>query len=104
VIHHGKKRDLERAIAELKRVKAISGEAIISLPGMKNAPAPHQAEWVEEQTAILPSGLEVGIPHHFIKEEDIGRLFRAFRNVSAERVVLPMPAGLEPLHSMHENE
>lgn len=104
VVHHGRRRDLERAIAEIKRVKAISGTALISLPGFRNAPAPHQAEWIEDQTVILHSGLEAGIPHHFIKEEDIGKLFRTFKNIEAERVVLPMPAGKQPLHSMHENE
>ncbi|MCB1216172.1 class I SAM-dependent methyltransferase [bacterium] len=104
VIHHGKRRDLERAIAEIKRIKAISGDVLVSLPGMRNAPAEHQADWIEEQTVVLRNGLEVGIPHHFIKEEDIGKLFRTFRKISAERVVLPMPPGVEPLHSMHENE
>lgn len=103
-IHHGRLKDLMRSIAEIKRVKAISGEALLSLPGMRNAPAQDQAEWIEEQTVILPSGLEVGIPHHFIREEEIGNLFRAFRNVAAERVVLPMPPGVEPLHKEHENE
>ena len=104
VIHHGKKRDLERAIAEIKRIKAISGTALICLPGIRKAPAEHQADFIDEQTVVLRSGLEVGIPHHFIKESDIGTLFRAFKNISADKVVLPMPAGMEPLHSMHENE
>jgi SAM-dependent methyltransferase len=104
VIHHGRSKDLKRSIAEIKRVKAISGEALLSLPGLRNAPAQDQAEWIEDQTVILPNGLEVGIPHHFIREEEIGNLFRAFRNVAAERVVLPMPPGKKPLHKGHENE
>ena len=104
VIHHGKKRDLERAIAEIKRIKAISGQALISLPGMRNAPTEHQADWIEKQTCILRNGLEVGIPHHFVTEEDIPVLFRTFKTVDVNRVVVPMPAGVKPLHSMHENE
>ena len=104
VIHHGKSRDLYRAIAEIKRIKAISGEALISIPGLRNAPTREQADWVEDQTVILRNGLEVGIPHHFIREEEIGHLFRAFRNIAAERVVLPMPPGMERLHKDHENE
>ena len=65
VIHHGRMREFKRALQEIKRLLAIGGHVVFSVPGRANAPNTTLGLWVEEGTLVLGSGPEEGLPHHF---------------------------------------
>jgi len=104
VLHHGRLADFKRALLEIKRVIRIGGQAIISLPSTRNMPQPFVGLWVEENTVVLDTGVEAGLPHHFFNEEELRRAAHTFRDVSIEAIVEPLPPGAKPLHAEHVNE
>ncbi len=104
VIHHGRLRDIKRAMQEMKRLMAIGGRAIVSVPGRANAPQTTLGVWLEEGTFMLGSGPEEGLPHHFFTRAELEHETRVFREVRIERVIAPYPPGRGPLHAGHENE
>ena len=104
VLNHGRLRDFKRALQEIKRLLAIGGHAVISVPGRGNEPRDTLGVWVDEATLVLGSGPEEGIPHHFFTREELEHETRTFRNVRIERVLAPYPPGRGPLYEGHINE
>lgn len=103
-LHHGRLREVRRGLHEIKRLLAIGGVAVISVPGTANAPRTPLGTWVEENTIVLGGGMEAGIPHHFFSRDELEHEVRIFRNYRIERVIEPYPPGTGPLYEGHENE
>jgi SAM-dependent methyltransferase len=104
VIHHGRLRDFRRALQEIKRLLAIGGRAVISVPGRANAPQDTLGLWLEDGTVVLGAGPEAGLPHHFFTRAELEHETRVFRETRIERVAAPYPPGRGPLYEGHENE
>jgi 2-polyprenyl-3-methyl-5-hydroxy-6-metoxy-1,4-benzoquinol methylase len=104
VLHHGRLADFRRALAEVKRVLRLGGQAFVSLPSVRNMPRLLAGSWVEDGTVVLDEGPEAGLPHHFFTEEEVRRCAIAFHDVTVEAVVEPLPPGTRPLHDAHVNE
>lgn len=104
VLHHGRLADFKRALGEIKRVLRLGGQAVISLPSVRNMPRLLAGNWIEDATVVLHQGLEAGLPHHFFTADEIRRCAHAFHDVTIEPVVEPLPPGARPLHDDHVNE
>lgn len=87
-LHHSRLEDFRRALGELKRVLAIGGRAVISVPSLANAPR-GGGEWVEPGTFIPAEGVETGLPHHFFSEDELITLTAHFRRVELALVEEP---------------
>jgi SAM-dependent methyltransferase len=93
-LHHSHLDDFRRALGELKRVLAIGGRAVISVPSLANAPR-SGGQWVEPGTFVPAEGVETGLPHHFFSEDELITLTAHFRRVELSVIEEP-PGFLEP--------
>lgn len=104
VLQHGRLAEFRRVLQQLKRVLRIGGQALISVPTVRNAPPSFAGIWVEPNTIVISSGIEAGLPHHFFTEHEVRQRTRMFRDVEIDTVIEPLPPGVKPLHDEHVNE
>ena len=87
VIYHSDRAGVERVIAEISRVLAKKGEAYLTFNSLSN-PASHDPSnrRIAENTIIKTKGIEAGIPHYFVEEQEIRRLMSGFDIVRFKHV------------------
>ena len=104
VLNHSHMNGFVRALREIKRVLKAGGKALISVPALANAPQLPEEAWLEPGTAVLPEGIEAGLPHHFFTPEEIDSAAAGFRHVQIDSVKEALPPGAQPLYEGHVNE
>ena len=104
VLQHGRLVDFKRTMTEVKRVLRLNCDAVFSVPSVRNKPLRFSGSWIEDNTLVMTTGVEAGIPHHFFTEEEIHQAAPMFRDVEIEPVVHALPPGFGPLHEDHVNE
>ena len=82
VLYHTDRAGLERAVAEVCRVLAGNGEAYLTFNSL-NSPTLSDPDnkRIAENTVIKTAGIEAGIPHHFVDEQEVRRLMSGFEIV-----------------------
>lgn len=87
VIYHSDRAGTEKVISEIQRVLTVGGEAYITFnsknnPSFKN----HKNTVIDENTIIKTEGVEAGIPHYYVDEQEIRRLLSDFEIVKFNHV------------------
>ena len=82
-IYHQKLKDIEATFSEVQGVLKKHGLFLTNFHSTKSSKYGKGVE-VEENTFMQETGVERGVIHHFVDENEINELFRDFRIVSLE--------------------
>lgn len=100
VIHHNTLKGMRRTVKEIYRVLKSGGLAWITIPVSKTEPSKRQKK-IEPGTFIPLDGREKGVPHHYLKAEEVLSLFHKFKiidlhidNVNHYSLLCRKPLGL----------
>ena len=77
VIYHGTRRDVLRALEEIRRVLRRGGLALITFISKRSWKYGLGKE-LEEGTYVQSEGVEAGIPHHYVDERELREILSGF--------------------------
>jgi SAM-dependent methyltransferase len=78
VIHHNTLANIQRCVAEMHRVLAPGGQAMVIVQ-CKRGHRYGRGQPLEPDTFVPDTGADAGIPHHFFDVQGLRELFRDFR-------------------------
>lgn len=79
VMYHTNRRGIEKVVSEIERVLKPAGEIFVTF-NSKQSPQFHNKayEKIEENTIIKNKGIEAGMPHYYVDENEMKRLLNGF--------------------------
>lgn len=92
VIHHAPLRQIKMTINEIHRVLEKNRSVLVTVASDSDY-RNHTGRKIEDNTYVFTEGDEVGITHHFFKEDELARCFGRFEIFSLGEELIPVKEG-----------
>jgi ubiquinone/menaquinone biosynthesis C-methylase UbiE len=92
VIHHAPIPQIKTTINEIHRVLKNNGTVLVTVASDSDY-RNHTGEKTEDNTYVFTEGDEVGITHHFFKEDELAKCFERFEIASLSEELIPVKEG-----------
>lgn len=92
VIHHAPLRQIKMTINEIHRVLKKNGSVLVTVASDSDY-RNHTGKKIEDNTYVFTEGDEVGITHHFFKEDELAEYFGKFEIMWLGEELIPVKEG-----------
>ncbi|HAA86463.1 MAG TPA: class I SAM-dependent methyltransferase [Kosmotogaceae bacterium] len=87
VIYHGYRRDVQKALSEMKRVLKPGGECYVTFNSSDSSSFRRTAgRRIDRRTIVKSEGIEDRVPHYYVNATELRKLLKGFEIISLRKI------------------